>query len=329
MSSPPLLSVRDLAVHFPVHSGVLFQREVWCRYVCALGNLGAIYSLSAPLSVRANPDVCATCCTTHECHKGSNSQEGCPTFHHPLYARDSHRCKGADYQARFEENPRRAVLWDVEQLLLDRILRRFLPARPIDHLDFACGTGRILGLLEGRTRTSTGVDVSASMLAVARERVRRAELVEGDLTRDELLRGRRFDLITAFRFFPNAEEELRRDAIAALATRLADGGILVLNNHRNLSSLFFRLARLLRPGADGGDGMWDREVVSLAAGVGLAVRARYHAGIVPESESRVLRPRALVAAVERLAARLPLAGLSEDVIYVCARAAGAAARPGP
>jgi predicted TPR repeat methyltransferase len=241
--------------------------------------------------------------------------------------RDSHRCKGADYQARFEENPRRALLWSVEQLLLERILRRFLPGRSIDHLDFACGTGRVLGFLEGRTRTSTGVDVSPSMLAVARDRTHHAELVEGDLTRGDVLGDRRFDLITAFRFFPNAEEELRRDAIGALTARLSEGGILVFNNHRNLSSLLFRLARLRRPGADGNAGMGEREVESLVAGAGLAICARYHAGIVPESEPRVLRPRALVAAVERLATRLPLAGLSEDVIYVCRRAE-AVAGPG-
>ena len=49
--------------------------------------------MPAVLNVRANPDICATYCTTHECFKGSGDLPGCPVFHHPLYARDAHHCK--------------------------------------------------------------------------------------------------------------------------------------------------------------------------------------------------------------------------------------------
>jgi PAS domain S-box-containing protein len=84
-----LLSLMFLAALF----AMLFERETWCRYLCPLGNLGAVYSLPATLNVRSNPSVCATLCTTHECHKGSETQLGCPVFHHPLYARDAHVCK--------------------------------------------------------------------------------------------------------------------------------------------------------------------------------------------------------------------------------------------
>jgi CRP-like cAMP-binding protein/polyferredoxin len=84
-----LLFLMTMAVVF----AVVYQRETWCRYLCPLGNLGAIYSLLATVSVRANPDVCATWCSTHECHKGSATQAACPVFHHPLYARDVHVCK--------------------------------------------------------------------------------------------------------------------------------------------------------------------------------------------------------------------------------------------
>jgi len=74
-------------------SAVIWRRESWCRYLCPLGNLGAIFSLPAPLTVRSNPSVCATMCTTHECFKGSDTQPGCPVFHHPLYAYEAHTCK--------------------------------------------------------------------------------------------------------------------------------------------------------------------------------------------------------------------------------------------
>jgi hypothetical protein len=74
-------------------SALVWRREVWCRYFCPLGNLGAIYSLPAVLTVRSNPSVCATMCTTHECFKGSKDLPGCPVYHHPLYANEAHACK--------------------------------------------------------------------------------------------------------------------------------------------------------------------------------------------------------------------------------------------
>jgi transcriptional regulator with AAA-type ATPase domain len=84
-----LLTLLAAAIIF----SLVYRRETWCRYLCPLGNLGAVYAMPAVLNVRANPDVCATCCTTHECFKGSGDIQGCPVFHHPLYARDSHHCK--------------------------------------------------------------------------------------------------------------------------------------------------------------------------------------------------------------------------------------------
>ncbi|HEY5999943.1 MAG TPA: cyclic nucleotide-binding domain-containing protein [bacterium] len=76
-----------------VVSAMIWRREVWCRYLCALGNFGAVHALPAVLNVRSNPSVCGTMCTTHECFKGTAQTTGCPVFHHPLYANESHACK--------------------------------------------------------------------------------------------------------------------------------------------------------------------------------------------------------------------------------------------
>lgn len=70
-----------------------FQREVWCRYLCPLGSLAASYAVCSAVRVHANPNVCGSQCTSHECFKGSQDEPGCPVYHHPLYARDSHFCK--------------------------------------------------------------------------------------------------------------------------------------------------------------------------------------------------------------------------------------------
>ncbi len=84
-----LITFIFLAVFF----ALFFEREIWCRYICPLGNFAGLFSLPAILFVRSNPNVCSTKCTTHDCNKGSDQYDGCPVFHHPLYARNAHNCK--------------------------------------------------------------------------------------------------------------------------------------------------------------------------------------------------------------------------------------------
>jgi hypothetical protein len=78
---------------FPAVLSVIYEREVWCRYLCPLGALSAGYAVPSPVVVHANQTVCASQCTTHECSKGSDCEAGCPVFLHPLYVRDAHFCK--------------------------------------------------------------------------------------------------------------------------------------------------------------------------------------------------------------------------------------------
>ena len=118
--------------------------------------------------------------------------------------RESHLHKGWGYHTTFSSLRYRATIWRLEQRLLFEIVRDNFPTEPPRYLDFACGTGRILGHLAPYCESALGVDVSASMLDVARRKVKRAEIIEADLTRDDRLCGQEFDLITAFRFFPNA-----------------------------------------------------------------------------------------------------------------------------
>lgn len=157
--------------------------------------------------------------------------------------RESHKYegKGAEYEEYYRSKAWEKFLWSREQEIILRILDRHFAGKEIRLLDFACGTGRIAALLEDRVTTSTGVDVSASMLAVARNKLKRTEIIEADITEQDVLKGRTFDLITAFRFFLNAEPALRRSAIKALAGLLAEDGILVFNNHHNLGSPWIRL----------------------------------------------------------------------------------------
>jgi len=224
--------------------------------------------------------------------------------------------KGASYHATFSENPYRRLIWELERRVLDRVVREDFAGREIRHLDFACGTGRILRHIAPRAVMSVGVDVSPSMLAVAREDPGRAEILEADLTAVDILGDREFDLITAFRFFPNAEARLREDAMRVLRRHLAPDGRLVFNNHKNLGSLKHRLARLLRRG--GREGMRRREARDLVVRNGLVIERTYALGFTPAGDERLFLPPTVLRRVEGVLARCPaLKGLGENVIFIC------------
>jgi ubiquinone/menaquinone biosynthesis C-methylase UbiE len=157
--------------------------------------------------------------------------------------RESHKYKGksAEYEAYYQNKAWQRFLWSREQEILIKILKKYFEGKDINLLDFACGTGRITEFLENRVKTSTGVDVSGSMLAIAKEKLKRTEIIEADITAENILKPRKFNLITAFRFFLNAEPELRSAAIKAIAELLDDNGYLVFNNHQNSGSPWIRL----------------------------------------------------------------------------------------
>lgn len=233
---------------------------------------------------------------------------------------ESHKEKGREYHESFapEVKPHRAMIWRLEQRALNRIMRDHLAAGQVSHLDFACGTGRILAHYLGRVASSTGVDVSSMMMEVARELAPGAELIEADLTQRDVLGERTFDLITAFRFFPNAEPDLRRAALRVLVRHLAADGVLVFNNHKNRDSLPRRISRLLsRNVAE--PTMSHGEVRALTAEAGLRIVEVIPIAILPFSENHLVLPIPLLEAIERpISGFSMLSGIAQDVIYVCA-----------
>jgi len=225
--------------------------------------------------------------------------------------------KAKEYDSRFTDNAHRRMVWRLEQLVLKDVADRYLPPR-FRHLDFACGTGRILHCLEPLAGSSTGVDVSDEMLSLARSRLPTATLHNADLTRQDVLAGERFDLITAFRFFPNAQPTLRREAMAAIVRHLSDNGVVVFNNHLNNESLRYRISRLF--GRKLPEGMSPAEAVDLISGAGLQVKRVYHIGVVPSEERFLLLPAPVLEGLERQAMRGEfLRPLAQNLIYVCER----------
>jgi SAM-dependent methyltransferase len=158
--------------------------------------------------------------------------------------RVSHLAKGGDYDQALARDPLDAYMARRERELLLTLVSRLYPAGLRRSLDFACGTGRISQLLDGISAQPFAVDVSATMLAEAIRKCPRTMFFTQDITAAPLPI-EPVELVTAFRFFGNAEDELRRTALQAIWRCLVPGGFLVLNNHRNpwsVPSLVLRAA---------------------------------------------------------------------------------------
>lgn len=150
--------------------------------------------------------------------------------------RSSHAKPGYGHQySRVYQQGYYSHQWD----LLERpLLRNLLQTRKDNGadqlLDFACGTGRILSECEQVFEHVVGVDVSEAMLEVARANCQSQSILCMDITNTPL--EQKFDVITAFRFFVNAEPSLRESALESLHYSLADNGMLIANIHQNSRS---------------------------------------------------------------------------------------------
>jgi ubiquinone/menaquinone biosynthesis C-methylase UbiE len=147
--------------------------------------------------------------------------------------RDSHTNPGygKEYETAYALDTYYGDLWStIERPLLKSTLSN-LKTESSTCLDFACGTGRILNVVESVFGTATGVDVSKAMISVAKEKCQKSQIICQDITSQHL--EREFDVVTAFRFFRNAESQLRDEALDAINSHLKAGGRLVANIHGN------------------------------------------------------------------------------------------------
>ncbi len=157
--------------------------------------------------------------------------------------RASHRSADivADYVRTFELGYCAALWRDVERPLLESILRP-LGGPERTSLDFACGTGRIAKVTAIFFGSVVGVDVSEAMLSAASV-PDNVTLLCTDITKVSL--GQTFDVVTAFRFFLNAEDALRHDALRAIHWHLRERGVLVCNIQLNAASPIGLISRAL------------------------------------------------------------------------------------
>jgi hypothetical protein len=63
--------------------GLVYERRSFCRYLCPIGGVIGIYSMTAPVELR--PRSAATCAGDREkaCYRGTSTGPGCPMFEFP------------------------------------------------------------------------------------------------------------------------------------------------------------------------------------------------------------------------------------------------------
>lgn len=221
----------------------------------------------------------------------------------------------------------KGAMWRIEQDILGRVLSSLEPA-PRKALDFACGTGRVLGWLTAEVADCTGVDISAAMLAEAAAAAPDARLVRGDVTAQPTLLGEElFDLVTMFRFLLNAEPVLRRDVLAWVAPRVRPGGVLVANVHRShwsLTGLLARVSRVVRRRSTPHT-LSIAEAVRLVESHGFIVEEEHGYGYLPYGPHgtwRLLFPTLALRVERRIAGTGRAVRLASHVVLVARRNAG-------
>ena len=147
----------------------------------------------------------------------------------------THMNKGDTYDATISAHPFDAYMARIEAAYLRDIVPT-LADRHSRYLDFASGTGRITETVSPLVGESIGVDISDSMLRIARQKCPAVRFLCMDIAHDSEDLGQ-FDLATSFRFFGNAEDDLRRTVLRALARLIRPGGHLIVNSHRNPRAL--------------------------------------------------------------------------------------------
>ena len=77
---------------FAVLSGIFYERRLWCRYLCPLGRLAAIFSGCSIVEWRSNSSICNSTCKNNSCYKGDETTRGCPLYQGPFALSSNQDC---------------------------------------------------------------------------------------------------------------------------------------------------------------------------------------------------------------------------------------------
>lgn len=232
-----------------------------------------------------------------------------------------------DYESQeYGANSYSASMWQLQRPALEQILKDFRHERPepVRLLDFACGTGRVLSCLEQWADAADGIDISASMVDVARTKCTKAQLLVGDILAQPELLQKSYDVISCFRFILNAEPEMRERILGRLREVLRQpDGLLLVNVHGNSRSLrhptvLWRRWRERTKKTDAQrNEMSPDEVKQLLHKSGFQIVRQLGFGVLPPTLYRTPLRRAAMAVDQSLAGENWLGNWSIDMLFVC------------
>jgi transcriptional regulator with AAA-type ATPase domain/NAD-dependent dihydropyrimidine dehydrogenase PreA subunit len=90
-----------------VIGSLIYERRLWCRYLCPIGGMNGLFAKLAMVEVRSTQQVCGSQCSTFGCYKGGDATPvtfpqalptegqatgGCPLYSHPAQLQDNRDC---------------------------------------------------------------------------------------------------------------------------------------------------------------------------------------------------------------------------------------------
>jgi SAM-dependent methyltransferase len=217
-------------------------------------------------------------------------------------------------------------IWQMQRPVVEQLLKNFRETRsePVRLLDFACGTGRVLSVLEPVVDSADGVDISENMVAIARTRCNKARLLVGDILSSPELLQKQYDVISCFRFILNVEPEIRVQILRRLrqAIRQPDG-LLLVNVHGNSHSLRHPSIMWRRWRERNGKGnvmlneMSPTEARSLLRESGFEIVRQFGFGVLPATIYRTPLRRVAQAMDRQMAGDHYWSNWAIDILFVC------------
>lgn len=228
-------------------------------------------------------------------------------------------------------------IFELEKFFLKKIINEFSLSNA-SYLDFACGTGRIIGYLSQlfSFKEQTGLDLSPNMINGARKTYPNVNFVVGNILEKDQVLDNHYDFITAFRLVLNLEEKNRKILLRAISKKLKKGGIFIVNNHMNRHSLMGLIAFTLRklfkfaPKNDLEakkkgkrtiiNTMSSSEMNVLLKESGFEIKKVYRFALLPGYKKFICLPKSVLYYLELFLSNVPLLNLlSKDQIYVCVK----------
>lgn len=108
--------------------------------------------------------------------------------------------------------------------------------------------------------------------------------MDGTQTLENFGRGA-FDVVSAFRVFPNADPTLRKDVADQLSGLTKPGGHVILNNHRNFWSTSY-VGMRAAGNSDGNYGSRNAVIKDLFLRRGFSCVRKYSLGVWPQTDFR-------------------------------------------